>query len=66
MMAQSYDFAVDVKNDAWMVVHLATGDVALLDGRVQRNLSVDEADDMAALLNRIAGTRPIRERMARP
>ncbi|WP_207459699.1 hypothetical protein [Azospirillum sp. SYSU D00513] len=68
MSVHAYDFTADlhnsgsknadVGNDAWMVVDLATGDVAFLNGAAQRNLSVDEADDMAALLNRVAASRP--------
>ncbi|MGQ9369217.1 hypothetical protein [Azospirillum sp. ST 5-10] len=54
-----YDYAIDERTRSWMVVHLASGDVARLNGVPQQDLTIDAADGMAALMNRIAYREPV-------
>ncbi|PWC41438.1 hypothetical protein [Azospirillum sp. TSO22-1] len=53
MMKRIYDFTIDPAGTGWMVIELGTGKVACLNGFPQDRLSLNEADDMAALLNRV-------------
>ncbi|WP_029006750.1 hypothetical protein [Azospirillum halopraeferens] len=54
-----YDYTVDRGTKTWKVIHLASGDVARLNGIRQQNLTIDAADGMAALMNRIAPREPV-------
>ncbi len=53
MAKRNYDFTVDATHAAWMVIETESGSVACLNGIPQHRLSLDEADDIAALLNRV-------------
>lgn len=53
--ATVYDYAIDEQTKAWMVIDVASGAVARLNGVPQRDLTIDAANGMAALMNRIAG-----------
>lgn len=58
MTTRLYDFTVDTANAAWMVIETGSGSVACLNGIPQHHLSLAEADDIAALLNRIERAPP--------
>lgn len=53
-----YDFTIDRTGTGWMVIDLCSGKVASVNGRAQDHLSLNEADDMAAQLNRAEGNPP--------
>jgi hypothetical protein len=59
-MDHIYDITIDHSGTTWMVIDLCTGKMACLNGLFQEHLSLNEADDMAALLNRIEGNTPRR------
>lgn len=58
-----YECCKDGKG-AWSIRDNRTGDAAVLNGRVQVGLDLDEADELAAILNRVEDKRAA-ERAAR-
>ncbi|QCO03419.1 hypothetical protein D3867_15200 (plasmid) [Azospirillum argentinense] len=48
-----YDIAPNPAGNGWMVIDTTTGDVARVGDREMSSLSIEDADDLADLLNHL-------------
>lgn len=53
-------YDIEKRDDGWAVVSVDTGETALVNGVLQCSMSLDDADDLADLLNGIEADRPVK------